>query len=154
MKQGSTTLLRLTIFLLGLGALVIAVWPIPLAIMTDETGFYKPILIGMYFPAIPFFIALFQATKLLSYIDSNKAFSIASVKALKIIKYCAFVVSGLYTAGMPYIFYAADRDDAPGVVAIGLVIVGASFVLAVFAALLQRLVESAVDMKSENDLTV
>jgi hypothetical protein len=55
---------------------------------------------------------------------------------------------------MPYIFYVGDRDDAPGAVAIGLVIVGASFVIATFAAVLQKLLESGRKIKSENDLTV
>ena len=60
----------------------------------------------------------------------------------------------MYAAGMPYVFYVADQDDAPGVVAIGLVIIGASFVIATAAAVFQKLVQNAVDIKSENDLTV
>jgi hypothetical protein len=40
------------------------------------------------------------------------------------------------------------------VIAIGLVIVGASVAVAVFAAVLQRLLENAIAIKSENDLTV
>jgi len=115
---------------------------------------YDPILLGMYVPAIPFFIALYQAWKLLSYIDKNKAFSDLSVKALKNIKYCAITISALYAAGIPYIFYVADKDDAPGVAAMGLVIIFASVVIAAFAALLQKLLQNAIEIKSENDLTV
>jgi hypothetical protein len=55
---------------------------------------------------------------------------------------------------MPYIFYVADKDDAPGVAAIGFAIIGLSFVIAVAAAVFQRLLQNAVDIKSENDLTV
>ena len=55
---------------------------------------------------------------------------------------------------MPYVFYLADMDDAPGLVAIGLVIVFASFVIGAFAAVLQKLIQNAVEIKSENDLTV
>jgi hypothetical protein len=55
---------------------------------------------------------------------------------------------------MPFIINAADTDDAPGVVAIGLVIIFASAIVAVFAAVLQKLVQNAVNIKSENDLTV
>ena len=92
--------------------------------------------------------------KLLNYIDKNKVFSDASIKALKNIKYSAIAISLLYAAGMPYILYVADKDDAPGVVLIGLVIIFASFVIATAAAVFQRLVQSAVEIKSENDLTV
>ena len=48
----------------------------------------------------------------------------------------------------------AEIDDAPGIIVIGLVIIFASMVIAVFAAVLQRLLQEAIDIKSENDLTV
>lgn len=154
MKRGSTLFLKLALVLLGLGALALAIFVLPAGIKSDNVGYYRPILIGMYLPATPFFLALFQAWKLLSLIDKNNAFSQSSVLALRNIKYCAGVISLFYAAGMPYIFHAADRDDAPGVVAIGLIIIGASLVVAVFAALLERLLKSAIQIKSENDLTV
>lgn len=154
MKRGSTVFLRVVIILLGLAALAFAAIVLPIGIATDNVGYYRPILIGMYVPAIPFFLALYQALKLLGYIDKNTAFSELSITALKNIKYCALTISGMYAAGMPYIFHAANRDDAPGVVLIGCIIIGASFVVGIFAAVLQKLVQNAVDIKSENELTV
>lgn len=115
---------------------------------------YRPVLAGLYVAAIPFFVALYKAMKLLQYIDANKAFSVLSMSALRHIKYCAVTIAGLFVIGMPYIYRAADQDDAPGVLAIGLIIVFASIVIAVFAAVLERLLESAMAIKSENDLTV
>ena len=108
----------------------------------------------MYVSAIPFFIALYQALKLLGFIDKNIAFSELSVKALGHIKYCGVAISLLYIVGMPYIFYAADLDDAPGVVAITLVIIFASTVISVFAGVLQKLLQNVIVIKSENELTV
>jgi len=154
MKRGSTFFLRGVIFLIGMGVLALCIFWLPRVIGSFSWGGYDPILIGLYVSAIPFFIALYQALKLLSYIDMNKAFSELSVQALRNIKYCAIIISALFATGMPYIFYIADQDDAPGVVAIGLVIIFASMVIATFAAVLQKLVQNAVDIKSENDLTV
>lgn len=156
MKQGSTLILRAAVILLGLIVLAVCIFGLPQLISSEVKGDfdYGPIFVGMYVTAIPFFFALYQTLKLLSYIDKNAAFSKASVKALKNVKYCALVISALFAAGMPYIFYVADRDDAPGVAAIGFVIIGASFVIATSAAVLQKLVQNAVDLKSENDLTV
>ena len=108
----------------------------------------------MYVSVIPFFVALYQAFKLLSYIDKNQAFSELSVKALKNIKFCAMTISGLYVVIMPFVFLVADLDDAPGLVIIGMVPIFASMVIAVFAAVLQRLLQEAIDIKSENDLIV
>lgn len=155
-KRGSTMFLRVVILTMGLIILAICVFALPPAIRAELRGDfdYGPILAGLYVPAVPFFYALYQAFALLRYIDEDKAFSTASVKALRNIKYCALAISGLFAAGMPYIFYVADRDDAPGVVAIGLVIIGASFVIATASAVFQKLVQNAVDIKAENDLTV
>jgi hypothetical protein len=154
MKPSSTLFLKLVICLIGIGVLALCVFVLPSAFSSDQTGYYRPIIVGMYIPAIPFFIALYQAFKLLSYIDKNKVFSELSVKTLKNIKYCAIIIGTLYTAGMPYIFYVADLDDAPGGAAIGFVIAGASFVIATAAAVFERLLQNVVDIKSENDLTV
>src|SRR3989339_112519 len=147
MKRGSTFFLRGVIFLIGMGVLALCIFWLPRVIGSFSWGGYDPILIGLYVSAIPFFIALYQALKLLSYIDMNKAFSELSLQALRNIKYCAIIISALFATGMPYIFYIADQDDAPGVVAIGLVIIFASMVIATFAAVLQKLVQNAVDIK-------
>lgn len=48
----------------------------------------------------------------------------------------------------------ADKDDAPALIFVGMVIPFASLVIAVFAAVLQRLLQEAINIKSENDLTV
>lgn len=154
MKKGSTIILRGVILLIGLVALGLCTILFPLGIATDQTGWYRPLLIGLYAPAIPFFVALLQAWKLLSYIDKNIPFSESSIKALSNIKYCAVTICALFTIGMPYIFWVADKDDAPGVAAIGFIIVFASGVIATFAAVLGKLIQSGVEIKTENDLTV
>lgn len=154
MKRSSTILLRIAIIIIGLVVLSLAVLGLPQGIITDQTGLYRPILIGMYAPAVPFFIALYQALRLLQYIDKNQAFSQQSVRALHSIKYCALTISALYAAGMPYIFYVADLDDAPGVAAIGFIIIFASFVIGTFIGVLQKLLQNALEIKKENDLTV
>lgn len=154
MERKPTFLLKATLVLMGLVVGFFCVYLLPVGIMTDNTGYYRPILIGMYIPAVPFLYALYQAFKLLNLIDRNQAFSQLSVKALAKIKLCAVIIGLLYCAGMPYIFSAADQDDAPGVVLIGLIIIAASFVVATFAAVLQKLMQHGLDLKSENDLTV
>lgn len=112
------------------------------------------VFIDFYAAAIPFYYALYQAFKLLSYIDKNKAFSEWSVRALKRIKYCAITISSLFVVGLPLFYLVAEKDDAPGIILIGLVLIFASMVIAVFAAVLQRLLQEAIDIKSENDLII
>lgn len=156
MKRGSTIILRLVIYIIGLIVLGLCVFALPSGIISEFDGDfdYGYIFAGMYLTAVPFFIALHQALKLLGLIDKNQAFTRSSVSALGVIKYCGLIISGLFLAAMPYIFYLGDKDDAPGVVALGLVIIGASFVIATAAGVFQKLFQNAVDIKLENDLTV
>lgn len=156
MKHGSTFILRATIVMIGLLVLGICLFALPSGIRTELQGDfdYGWIFISLYITAIPFFIALHKALKLLNLIDKNKTFTTKAVKNLATIKSCGLVISGLFILGMPYVFYVGDRDDAPGVVALSLVIIGASFIIATAAAVFQRLLQNAVDLKRENDLTV
>jgi hypothetical protein len=160
MKRGSTIFLRLAIFILGIAVLALCIFGLPViarevAEFIPEYAYLKyPYLLDLYVTGALFFTALYQALKLLKYIDVNKAFSELSVKALRIIKRCAIGMSALYLAGMPVVFLVADKDDAPGLIVMGMAFSCAPIVVAVFAAVLQKLVQNAVDMKSEIDLTV
>ncbi len=154
MKQGSTLFLKSVISFIGLVVLGLCVFLLSAMISSQEAGDYLPVLLGMYIAAVPFFFALFQTWKLLVYIDKSEAFSDSSVRALKKIKYCAIAISAVYVASMPFIVHVADKDDAPGATALGFVIIFASIVIATFAAVLQKLLQDAIDIKSENDLTV
>lgn len=160
MKQGSTLFLKLAVILMGLPILALCIFGLPLIAKDAAEGSTQMayvlygILIIMYGSAIPFYGALYQAFKLLSYIDHNKAFSELSVKALKNIKYFATTISGLYLVGLPLFYIVGEVDDAPGVILVGMGFIFAPMVIAVFAAVLQRLLQEAIDIKSENDLTV
>lgn len=149
-----TLLLKAFVCFIGLIVLALLVLAFPSLIDGSIGGAFKSVLIGLYITAVPFWIALYQTLKLLSYVDKNKAFSLLSVKALRAIKYCALAISGLYAAGSPFIYSIAQTEDAPGVFAIGLIIMGSSFAIAIFAAVLQKLLYSAIAFKKENDLTV
>jgi len=150
MKRGTTLFLKIAVILIGIPIIALCVFWLPSG--ANYLGY--PVLIGMYAAAIPFFFALYQTLKLLSYIDKNKAFSELSVNALKNIKYCAITISILYAGLIPLLIPVADADDAPGVVGFPIIIIFASSVIAVFAAVLQKLLKEAIDIKSENDLTV
>jgi hypothetical protein len=111
-------------------------------------------MIGLYASAGIYFVALYQVFKLLGYIDKDLAFSDLTVKVLKNIKRCAAAIGGLFILFMPLIFMMGDLDDAPGLVLIGLIIIFACMVIAVFAAVLQKLLQNAIAIKQENDYTI
>lgn len=160
MKKVKTLFLKIAVILMGVPVLALCIFLVPqLGIIASKLLpeiAYIEYLVSMVFyaSAIPFYFALYQAFKLLHYIDKNKAFSELSVKALKKIKYCAITISSLHVLALPLFYLFAEKDDAPGVIFVGMVVPFASMVIAVFAAVLQKLLHEAIDIKSENDLTV
>ncbi len=159
-KQGSTFFLRVVTIGLGLIVLALCIFALPQMWRGGSAEFPTAsqavflIMIGLYATTIPFFIALGETLKLLRYIDENKAFSDRSINAIRRIKLCASVIAVLYVGGVPLLFPIAEADDAPGLMIMGAVIACAPITVAVFAAVLQKLLQSASEFKSENELTV
>lgn len=155
MKRGTTLFLKLVIIIIGIPILALCIfgmdWLINNPVDSNYSYMIYPILVGIYASGIPFFIALYMAFRLLSYIDKNKAFSLFSIKALNSIKYCAITISTVYVAIMPFVYFLADKDDAPGIIIIGMVPIFASMIIAAFSAVLQRLLQEAINIKSENE---
>lgn len=160
MRRGSTLFLKAVIFFIGIVVLALCIFALPSMWKGGSEEFPMAslalffIMIGIYASTVPFFFALWQALKLLSYIDQNTAFSDLSVKSLRNIKRCAIAIAVLYIGIVPLLLPIAQADDAPGLVVIGAVIACAPIVVAVFAAVLQRLLQNAIEIKSENELTV
>ncbi|MBT2741023.1 DUF2975 domain-containing protein [Bacillus sp. ISL-77] len=159
MREVTTLFLKIAVFSIGLLVLALCIFLVP-PMANFAARMYPTIapmkylvFIVMYGAAVPFYVALYQAFNLLRYIDENTAFSELSVKALKNIKCCAFTISGLYVLGLPLFRFIAKKVDPP-IGLLGLIIIFASLVIAVFAAILQRLLQEAINIKSENDLTV
>ena len=160
MKQVSTLFLKIAVIFIGIPILALCIFLVPelakiaTKLLPEFTYIKYLVFIVFYGSVIPFYFALYQAFKLLSYIDLNKAFSQISVIALRKIKYCAITISCLQVLVFPLFYLFAEKDDAPGVAFIGLVVPFASLVIAVFAAVLQKLLQEAINIKSENDLTI
>jgi hypothetical protein len=159
MNRNSILLLRTIIVLIGIGALAFLLWEPHIEgrnvnATLFEIYFNDPFLIYAYTASIPFFIALYQASTLLGYIGENKVFSQAAVKALRNIRYCATAIVGFIVAAEACLFIVRPGDDIAGGVFMGLLLIFASGVVATAAAVFERTLQNAVDMKSENDLTV
>lgn len=159
-NRGLTLLLRTALLAMGTIVLLLCIFALPAMWRGVEeeyptiTYVFYSILLALYVAAIPFFITLFQSLKLLHYIDKGKAFSNLSVQVLKYIAYCGVVICFIFTAILPLLYVWAEYEDAPGLIVIGMMFVGASLTVSVFAAVMQRLLHEAITYKSENDLTV
>ncbi len=119
-----------------------------------EIYFDDPFLALVYIGAIPFFVALYKAFKLLGYIGRNELFSEASLKALRAIKYCAITIIGFVVLEEIFIMVNHGNDDAAGGVFMGLLVIAGFGVVAVVAKMFERILQNAMEMKAENERTV
>ena len=160
MKKTSTIFLRVVVVLIGIGVFALMLWEPHLEgrnahATTFQIYFNDPFLAYAYTASIFFFAAVYQAFKLLGFIGRNEVFSQAAVKTLRTIKYCAMTLIAFIGGAEGYFFIVRrSEDDIAGGVAMGLLMMLVSIVVATAAAVFERLLQNAVDIKSENDLTV
>jgi hypothetical protein len=158
MKRGSILFLRVVILLVGVGVLAGLLWEPQVEgrnANADQATIYfgDPFLIYAYVGSLPFFFGLYQGFKLLGYVGRGDALSPEAIQALERIKYCALAVIAFIVGGEAYIILGVN-DDHAGAVVMGILTTFACVVTATTAAVLERVLQSAVDLKSEHELTV
>ena len=101
-------------------------------------------------------MALYQAFKILTYVRHDAIFSPATVRALRKIKYCALAIIGFVVVEEIFILLMnrGDNDNPGAPILLGVLIIFPSIVVAAAAAMFERILQNAVDLKSEHDLTV
>ena len=159
MKRFSIVFLQAVIVLIGIIALVILIRFPLMEGRADNLDlfsiYYDPLILYVYAASIPFFAALYNVFKLLGSIGQNKIFSTTAVKSLKNIKFCAIVLAVLIVGAGLYIkIFHSKEDDPAGFLALCFVTTFITIVVATTAATFERLLQNAIDMKSENDLTI
>jgi hypothetical protein len=150
-QRAATRFLQGVVVLIGIGVLALMLWEPHLEgrnahATLFEIYFKDPFLAYAYLASIAFFVALYQAFRLLEYIGHNEAFSLAAVRALRTIKYCAMALVAMIGAGVAYIVIAVrGKDDIAGGVAIGLAMIFISVVAGTAAAVFERVLQNGVD---------
>ena len=153
----SSIFLQVVVVVIGIMALAILIL-FPLtegrAANLDLFSIYlDPFILYGYVASIAFFIALYNAFKLLGYIGQNKVLSSNSVKSLKIIKYCAIILSiSIVLAGLFIKLFHNKEDDPAGFIAICIVTTFVSIVVTTAAAIFEKLLQNALEQKAVNEL--
>lgn len=160
MKRGSTIFLQIVILLLGAGVLAFLLW-FPqvegrnVNATLFEIYFKDPFLAYIYLASVPFFVGLYQGFRILGYAGRNEIFSERSVRALRIIKYCTIITASFILGAEAYLFiFISGTDDIAGGVMMGVFVILVCAVIGTAAAVFERILQNAVEIKSENDLTV
>lgn len=158
MRKISTAFLQGVIVLIGLAVFGFLLWEPQIEGRNAHATTYEiycedPFLAYAYVASIPFFVALYRAFELVGYAGRNEAFSPAAVKASKTIKHCAISLIGFVVGGLIFILLQEGEDRAGGVF-MGMLITFGAIVVASASAMFERILRSAAELKSENDLTV
>ena len=149
MKRGATIFLQVVIVLLGAGLLALLLWEPQVEgrnvhATQFEIYFKDPFLAYIYLAFVPFFIGLYQAFKIVGYARRNEIFFPHSVRALRIIKYCAMTTALFIVGAEAYIFiFVRGTDDVAGGVMMGAFIIFVSAIIATIAAVFERRLQNS-----------
>ncbi|WP_315071941.1 DUF2975 domain-containing protein [uncultured Clostridium sp.] len=134
--------------LIGLTGLILGLpWLIPL-ILKDSIFYltvnHNSILILLYVTGIPAWIILWLTRRLTKNIIKREPFSESSIFSLKGISICAIIIFICYF--LASIFLSAT---------LGIIVVAiAAFMVSLISAILYRLVQVALEIQKENELTI
>src|ERR1043165_8625979 len=114
-----TVFLQTVVVLIGVGALAFMLWEPHVEgrnkhATVFEIYFNDPFLAYAYIASIPFFVALYQAFKVLGYAGANKLFTPGTVKAVRTIKYCGMAMIGFVVVSVIFMVQADPEDRPPG----------------------------------------
>ncbi|GAB6557929.1 DUF2975 domain-containing protein [Bacillus cereus] len=151
-KLGSTTFLKVIVFLAGILVFALCIWLPEIAVRDarvhpDTAIFLIPFLVCAYGFCITFSVALYQAYKLLTYIEKNKAFSELSLKALSVIKKCAFTVIFLILLGIASlkVLSKTTGDDPAGPISLSLMGILVTIIFANVVSVLQKPIKNSLE---------
>jgi hypothetical protein len=163
MKLNTTTTTKGLIYLMGFSVLGILTILVPEILREEAQGRANPpaswpVYTTVWVYSVPIFVALYQTWKLVRLIEQKKAFSQKAVSILKKIKYtaltfCLMVIIGTIT-GIVWGRKVDPTEDYAPLGAMGIIFSFVSSVITAFIAILERLLQNAIDIKSENELTV
>lgn len=154
MKRFFTFFLQVVIVLIGILALYVMIrFPMTegRAQGLDLFSIYSdPFILYGYASSIAFFVALYNAFKFLVYIRNNELFCLKSIKTLKIIRYCALLLSVLIVIAGLYIklFHAKD-DDPAGFLALCIVTTFIALILAMGVVKLEKVLQKTIEQKNQ-----
>lgn len=157
-KQGSTTFLKVIIFLIGIAVLTLCIiWLPGIAIKEPKAhpGDYSlyPLLGYAYGCCVAFSVALYQAFKLLTCIERNNAFSELSLKYLKIIKKCGLTIILFFLLGIITlkVISKISGDDPAGPISLSFMIILATSIITAIVNVLQKLLINILEGNYHNN---
>ena len=109
---------------------------------------------SLYLTAVVALCITYCLFKIVKLIEKGNAFSYASLHQVKVIFYLLVLEFFILLGLLPLAYYIVFHDDAPGFIFIIAGICVIPFILATFIAVIEKLLENAIKLQSENKLTI
>lgn len=163
MKITLSFISKAAIYLLGLALLTILVVLLPELAREEAVGKVNPppaypYLIGAWILVSPIFAALYQAHRLVSAVSRHQAFSLQSIKALQIIKRSTLVFNILLILGVTAVIFFAKQvnpsEDVTPLITLGSLAIFTASIIAIFLAVLEKLLKEAIELQKDQELTI
>ncbi len=147
-NRGSAIFLQGVLVPIGIGTLGFLLWEPHLEGVNAhatlfEMYFTDPFLAIAYVGSVPFFIALYQAFRILRAAAHGAALSSGTAHALRIIRYCALTIICFVAVEEVFILLTVSDDRAGGVF-MGILVTFGSIIIAATAVVLEGIVRSAI----------
>ncbi|WP_165005972.1 MULTISPECIES: DUF2975 domain-containing protein [unclassified Enterococcus] len=126
---------------------------------TSEKGFHYDwqtllFISVIFFALVCGIVIAYFLLVLLKKIEQGLAFSKESLSILKRIRQTILLIGLVFFGLLPKFLKVADLDDAPGLMLVGLAIVFLPFAVCTLTSVLENLLENAIILKKDHDLTV
>ena len=117
--------------------------------------FLKPIFYTLLvLTAVLFIIILLKVIQVITQFERHEIFSLRTQTLFTQASIYTFIVSAIYMLFLPIFYIAADLDDAPGFVLIGLFFVVLSFALALLFWVITNIIKQAQELAEESKWVV
>lgn len=110
--------------------------------------------ISLYLSAIASLLIIYYMYRMLGLVDNNTAFSAMSLVYVHAIFRLALMEFIVLTGTLPFVYFIADNDDAPGVMVIGLGMLIIPLAVATFVSIIEKLLKNAIELKLDSELTI
>ncbi|MHC5374126.1 DUF2975 domain-containing protein [Enterococcus sp. LJL120] len=112
------------------------------------------LLVSLYLSFFAGVYVLIKLHQVLQLIQADAAFTEKIIPLVQKIRRGILTVSCLFLGSLPFFYQAAQSEDAPGLVLIGVGIAAIPFVIYLFSAIAEELFLKALSLKTEQDFTI
>jgi Protein of unknown function (DUF3036). len=110
--------------------------------------------IALYATCLVVFVISFYLFRIFHLIDQRNFFTQTALHFVRVVRYLFITASITLMGILPFVYYNADKGDAPGLIFIALAFVLVPLAIAAFISVMEKILINSIKFKQENELTI